>query len=247
MSESNPDQLQQTLLYSLVILLLVTVGFLGWYAMNTKNKLDDIRGYHAAVVDTHVGGGQLATSMQSGAVIPPAHSSSTNKKNNRQPVNTPPVQSSTSGNNFFNQPVNAQNWNPYEEMQRMQRDMDKAFNHAFNGFHQNSNFQHFFKQNILTPEMDIHESASRYTVIVNLPGADAKDISVNLDGQTLTVKGEQSSSRQDKNSKGHVIYQERRSGMFQRSITLPKPVQQNGMKTQVKNGVLTVTIQKQKQ
>ncbi len=248
MSESNSDQSKQTLLYSAVVLLLVTVGFLSWYTIKTKDKLDDMRGYHVAVVDTNVGNSQplqLATNMQNNAVAPSAHSASANKPTSHSQKQT--SSSSSFDNNFFNQPVGSQNWNPYEEIQRMQREMDRAFNHTFNGFNQNPNFQHFFRQNVSVPDMDIHENASQYTVIVNLPGADKKNISVNLNGQVLTVKGEQDFSKEDKNAQGRVIYQERRSGSFQRSITLPQLVKQNGMKTQIKNGVLTVTIQKQKQ
>jgi len=38
--------------------------------------------------------------------------------------------------------------------------------------------------------------------------------------------------------------QERRSGTLQRSITLPGPIKQPGMKTEVNNGMLTITVAK---
>lgn len=106
------------------------------------------------------------------------------------------------------------------------------------------NFHYSFHQNFKVPEMDVKEDADKYTVIVNLPGSDAKDVSVNLDGQRLTVRGEQRFEKQDKDNSGNIIFQERRSGSFQRSVTLPGPVKQAGMKTDVKNGVLTVTVPK---
>ena len=45
---------------------------------------------------------------------------------------------------------------------------------------------------------------------------------------------------------GNVIFQERRSGKFQRSITLAEPVNQNEMKKQLNNGVLMIMIPKVK-
>ncbi len=145
---------------------------------------------------------------------------------------------------FFNTPYDAQNWNPYEEIQRMQRDMDRIFNNAFNRFDNSPDFQHLFREGVITPEMDVKEDDRQYTVIVNLPGTDKNNVSVNLDGQQLTIKGEQKYEQEDKDAMGNIVYRERRSGSFQRSITLPQPVKQSGMKTDIKNGVLTITIPK---
>ena len=61
----------------------------------------------------------------------------------------------------------------------------------------------------------------------------------------LTVNGEQYFNQQEKDAMGNVIFQEHRSGTFQRSLTLPEPVKQNGMETHVANGVLTITMPKQ--
>ena len=145
---------------------------------------------------------------------------------------------------FNNAPYNAQTWNPYEEIQRMQRDMDRIFNNAFSRFNASPDFQHLFRDSITTPEMDVQEDNDKYTVIVNLPGSSKEDVSVNLSGQTLTVKSEQKFEKQDKDSQGNIIFQERRSGSFLRSLTLPGPVKQAGMKTNIDNGVLTITVPK---
>ena len=145
---------------------------------------------------------------------------------------------------FNNAPYDARAWNPYEEIQHMQRDMDRMFNDAFNRFNNSPDFQHLFRESFTTPEMDLQEDNDKYTVIVNLPGSNKDNISVNLNGQTLTVQGEQKLEKQNKDSQGNIIFQERRSGSFQRSITLPGPVKQAGMKTKIDNGVLTIIIQK---
>ena len=43
---------------------------------------------------------------------------------------------------------------------------------------------------------------------------------------------------------GNIVFSERRSGNFRRSITLPEPVIEGGMKTKIENGVLTIVIPK---
>ena len=128
----------------------------------------------------------------------------------------------------------------------MQRDMDRMFNDAFSRFDNSPDFQHFFRNSVVSPQMDVTEDDDQYTVQVNLPGTDENDISVNLDEQVLTVKGELHYEKQDKDAAGDIVFQERRSGSFQRSITLPEPVKQSGMQTRVENGVLTITIPKDK-
>jgi len=146
---------------------------------------------------------------------------------------------------FFNSaPYDMQTWDPYEEIQRMQREMDRMFNNAFSRFNNSPDFQHLFKEGFTSPEMDVREDDKNYTVIVNLPGSSEENVSVDLNERTLTVKSEQKFEKLDKDSKGNIIFQERRSGSFLRSITLPGPVKHAGMKTEIKNGVLTITIPK---
>ena len=143
----------------------------------------------------------------------------------------------------------------------MQHDMDRTFNRRFNRFNNQPgfndprfnnpgvnrpDFEYHFSQNISTPEIDVKENANQYTVLVNLPGADKKDISVTLNGQRLSIKGKQDYKKQNRDAMGNIIFQARQSGRFQRSITLSKPVDQNKMNTRLENGVLIIIIPKVK-
>jgi len=256
MSELKSTQPKLLLLSGLVILLVAIVGFQTWYMLSMKQQLDVIQGNHDAIAGMINSGSSAAANN---AVVAQAPSPPAAKKPsvvdriqqslNAQPQPDPQAQStpvnppSLFDDDFFNQ-HSAQNWNPYQEIERMQREMDRMFNNAFSRFNSNPDFQQLFKDSTSTPEMDVQEDNSKYSVIVNLPGADEKNISVNLDGQQLTVRGEQDFSQQKKDNMGNVIFQERHSGTFQRSITLPEPVKQNGMETHVNNGVLTITIPK---
>ena len=158
---------------------------------------------------------------------------------------------------FFHRPYYSQNWDPHEELLRMQRHMQRAFNdryspadnrRSFSRHTDNSrpDFYYQFRQDFSVPEMDMRENQNEYIVLVNIPGADQKDMSINLEGQRLTVKGRQEYKKQESDPDGHFVFSERRSGRFQRSITLVEPVEKKGMKTQIDNGILRIIIPKKK-
>jgi HSP20 family protein len=145
-------------------------------------------------------------------------------------------------------------WDPYAEIERMQREMDRMFDHRFSQYYNPGNYNHpdynypdfqrHFRLSTSTPEIDIKENDFQYMVMVNLPGADENDISVTLDGQRLTIKGKRHYEKQDRSPNGNIVFQERQSGKFKRSLTLAHPVQQNKMKTRLDNGILKILIPK---
>ena len=143
---------------------------------------------------------------------------------------------------FRAKPRSNQNWDPFDEIRRMQQDMDRIFNDAFGRFNNSSALNNLFGSGHMTPRVDISEKDDHYLVVLDLPGVDDADISVNLEGQALTIEAKQNIQKQ--NNGGQMLYQERRRGMFSRTLTLPKPVKQGGMKTEVKDGVLEVIILK---
>lgn len=154
-------------------------------------------------------------------------------------------------NDFFSTLYDSPAWDPYEEIERMRRDIDSMFNRSYNRPHRQPygnrpDFQYDFHQDLTVPEIDIKEDRTQYIILVNLPGADKNDVSVSLDGQRLTIKGKRKSQKQRKEAGGNIVIRERRSGNFRRSITLAEPVIEGGMKTGIKNGVLTIVIPKYK-
>ncbi len=132
-------------------------------------------------------------------------------------------------------------WSPYEEMQTIQNEMEQVFNKSLSRFRINTPLGNVSK----TPEVDLQEKRDRYVVTVNTPGADESSIAVKLENQTLhiSVKTEHTKDESaDKN--GQYKYRERFVGEFQRALTLPGPADAAKMKTEYRNGVLTITIPK---
>jgi len=126
---------------------------------------------------------------------------------------------------------------PAMGINRLRREIDRLFADPF-GFLTQSNS--FFEG--WTPAVDIYEDKDKYVVKAELPGMKKEDINVSLDGTTLTITGERKEEQEKK--EGENCRSERYFGRFQRSVTLPVPVQANRIDASYKDGVLTVTLQK---
>lgn len=95
------------------------------------------------------------------------------------------------------------------------------------------------------PSVEIAATDTEYTVNVELPGVNEKDISVELSGDTLRISGEK---KQEKEEKTKNYYRsERAYGSFERLLTLPEDADPQGISAQFKNGVLRVTIPRKSQ
>ncbi len=92
------------------------------------------------------------------------------------------------------------------------------------------------------PRMDLAESEDQFTVSVELPGIDPKNVDINVCDSVLTVRGEKQAEREDKQRNYHFV--ERQFGSFQRSVQLPASVDPEKVDAAYKNGVLTITIGK---
>jgi HSP20 family protein len=69
-----------------------------------------------------------------------------------------------------------------------------------------------------------------------------EEIDVSLANDTLTISGERKSEQETKDAE--TYRSERYFGRFQRSITLPQPVDSNKIQATYKDGILTVTCPK---
>lgn len=93
-----------------------------------------------------------------------------------------------------------------------------------------------------SPAVDIYETENELVLKADLPDIDPKNVGIQVENSTLTLKGERK-FEQEKNGKGfHRI--ERSYGSFVRAFSLPETVDSEHVKADYKNGVLTITIQK---
>ena len=93
-----------------------------------------------------------------------------------------------------------------------------------------------------SPAVDIFETENDLVVKADLPDVDPKNVGIQLENGTLTLKGERKFEEQ-KNGKGfHRV--ERSYGSFVRAFSLPDTVDGEKVKADYKNGVLTITLPK---
>lgn len=93
-----------------------------------------------------------------------------------------------------------------------------------------------------SPAVDIYEEKDRIVLKADLPGVDEKDISLDVEGNRLTLKGERRLEREVKEE--NRLRLERSYGFFARSFSLPDTVDAEKIRASYKEGVLEVSIPK---
>ncbi|MDB6110560.1 MAG: putative HspC2 heat shock protein [Pedosphaera sp.] len=128
-------------------------------------------------------------------------------------------------------------WGPLAELARLRNDITGGFASPFDDLLAPASLLGGW-----TPAFDVYEDKDKFSVKVELPGMKREDIDISLDGNTLTVSGELKDEEEHKDSETYRA--ERFFGRFQRSITLPQPVDPNRITATYKDGVLKITLPK---
>jgi len=92
------------------------------------------------------------------------------------------------------------------------------------------------------PAVDVYEDAQKVMLKLEVPGIKKDDLSIHVEGRTLTVKGERKFEAEEKEENFHRI--ERRFGSFARSFTLPATVNTDEVGATYADGVLSISLAK---
>ena len=92
------------------------------------------------------------------------------------------------------------------------------------------------------PAVDLVEKDHEFELTCELPGMDEKDIELKLVGDMLTIKGEKTEQKEEREKDYHLS--ERRYGSFQRSFQMPDGVDAGKIEASFAKGVLTVKMPK---
>src|SRR5262249_12063976 len=94
-----------------------------------------------------------------------------------------------------------------------------------------------------SPAVDISETENDLILKADIPDVDPKNVGIQLENGTLTLKGERKFEEHKNGHKGfHRI--ERSYGSFVRAFSLPDSVDSEKVKADYKSGVLTITLPK---
>ena len=128
---------------------------------------------------------------------------------------------------------------PRQEISRLRREMDRLFE-DFLAPRPWFGWQRWEEEWV--PAVDVSETPEQVTIKAELPGIDPKDVKISLIGETLSIKGEKKSEREEKKENYHVV--ERSYGSFSRSLSVPAAVNADKIEAKFEKGVLTVTCPK---
>ena len=98
------------------------------------------------------------------------------------------------------------------------------------------------------PAVNVEEAADELLLTAELPGMREEDVTVNIENNILTIRGEKREAYEAGGEEGdeehnyHVS--ERRYGSFHRSFTLPRSVQPDAIEAEFDSGILTVRLPK---
>ena len=92
--------------------------------------------------------------------------------------------------------------------------------------------------------VDVYETSEKLVIKARTAGIERKDLDVSISDNILTISGVLNGGEDDKATQWHI--QECYWGEFSRTIALPVPVKEDGVEAVLKDGVLTISFEKEK-
>jgi HSP20 family protein len=128
---------------------------------------------------------------------------------------------------------------PFEALHR---EMDRLFDNFSRGNEIEPLGWLSLRETGFSPKVNVTEDDQSIRVTAELPGMDEKDIEVTVGRDSLTLKGEKKSEREEK-GKGYYRM-ERSFGSFARTIPLSAEIDEEKVDAKFSKGVLTIRLPK---
>ena len=94
---------------------------------------------------------------------------------------------------------------------------------------------------LFVPLTDIFETDQALTVVMEMPGVDKGSVDVSVENDVLTIAGRLDFSKYEALQ---PIYTEYNIGNYSRSFELSSKIEQDGIKAELKDGVMTLVLPK---
>ena len=133
-------------------------------------------------------------------------------------------------------------WNPTRDLFNLEKEFNKIFSTFGDKFGISRADEEAYENAIWSPLADITEDEDKYTVKLDLPGIDKKNVKLSFTEGQISISGERKQEDEEKNTKYHRV--ERMYGKYFRSFTLPNKIKEDKIDAQFKNGQLTIVIPK---
>jgi HSP20 family protein len=129
-------------------------------------------------------------------------------------------------------------WDPFREVNSLQH----RLNSMLQDFNRNQSDDQSLTMGSFVPAVDVYEDEHKVSLKLEAPGIQPDAFDIQIENNTLTVRGERKFDREEKEENFHRI--ERRYGSFVRSFSLPATVDPNSVKASYENGVLRIDLAK---
>jgi HSP20 family protein len=121
----------------------------------------------------------------------------------------------------------------FNDIELIRRQMDQIFDNMVGSVQSSEAWQ---------PAIELKEADDELVLRVELPGIEGKDLDVQVRRDAVVISGETTVEKTE--NKETYIRSEFRYGKFQRAISLPVPIQNDKVKANFTNGVLTLNMPK---
>jgi HSP20 family protein len=129
-------------------------------------------------------------------------------------------------------------WNPFKDLIFLQERMSRIFDEALSQYEGSSGLS----SGAWFPPVDIYETGNKIVLKAEIPGVDRDDVSVEVNENVITLKGERRFAKNLREENYHRM--ERFYGTFQRVFSLPNVVDKSAVRASFKDGVLEITVRK---
>ncbi len=123
---------------------------------------------------------------------------------------------------------------PARMFAQIQKDFDRLYSEL-------SSLEPLMKSEMVC-NCELSEDKASYMFKFDMPGVKKGDVDVRVDGNVLTVTAERTEEKKSDGKKNR--YSEISYGSYQRSFTLPEPVNESKIDAKFENGVLLLTLPK---
>ena len=157
-------------------------------------------------------------------------------------ANTPTNQVSSSSTSSL-KPDGQSGWNPFDEINNMQAQMDQMFNRMSEQFRMEPGFPESNEIPGYSLSLDVRDLKDHFEVKAFLPDTKLSDVKVNLQNNQ-TLKVDVSRQENETSSKQNATASVNEWGQYEQVVQLPGPVKAGGMKIERKDHELLITLPK---
>jgi len=131
-------------------------------------------------------------------------------------------------------------WEPFRDLMAMQDRMTRMIDETLSRI-----WKEEVRQGVWSPAVDILERGDEVILKVDLPEVNQNEIDIRTEENTLIVQGERKFIKES--SEENYIQIERPYGTFRRTFSIPRAIDQEGIRASYKDGVLRVFLPKKRE